>query len=279
MLEKKAVSISKPAEQSWAQQATDKIYDYTYGTWNTSVLLWSHAASTNSNAYHDYMNQLFLNKNNNPSIAYLPVTQPQLKSGYPMFCQRVVIILDPLIRQAVLKIPREETLDNTSDNKPISFPKIHGGRAFGEILDAIGMGILSKPAAIHQPFSLQMIHTLSIPKIDASRSGYKIKPLTDNVVLKKGFFYVRKNKQGIEYAVITPDSQSVKNIILEKDLPCNIQDLTTRKDFENILSDLLKITKARADTKAFNWMNTEELFAMSSRKKRIKSLNYLKKPQ
>lgn len=143
-----------------------KIKDYTLAAANAYELVTQYHADKDPNAFHHMLVERF--KQMQPEdfkVLEIPVFSPSISD--PKFCQRVIAIGNPVILQKLREIPRTE--NSNLDEEDSTLPRIHGGRPFGGVLSAIGMGILSAPELVHQAFISEMLDVLGITVIDKNR--------------------------------------------------------------------------------------------------------------
>ncbi|MFC3909229.1 hypothetical protein ACFORL_09110 [Legionella dresdenensis] len=163
------------------------------GIANTYQLVTRFSGGTDPNAFHNFlMAQYDKLPADTLEVLLLPMFTPNIPvkklyatlvnaivKGIPLtkalaeldihLTQNVIAFGNPVILDALRRIPRAE---NTSEQYYIDnpeVPRISGGRAFDSVLKAIGMGILSAPHDIHSLFTQQMIETLTIQSIDTNK--------------------------------------------------------------------------------------------------------------
>lgn len=151
------------------QELFTKITDYGNGVVNLYRLIINHNAAKDPNAFHKLLDEQY-NKIPNDKLKVLTI--PIFSPTKSQVCDRVVAIGNPVILQALRRIPRAETVSPSYFETHPDIPKISGGRAFGSVLEAIGMGILSADSEIHTPFIQEMISTLTIKSIDDNEEKF-----------------------------------------------------------------------------------------------------------
>lgn len=150
--------------QNYWNWVRNKISSYQQAIKNTFRLLTRFNGSQDPNAFHNMLEEDFKN-----------MAQDEIKiSSYTMVApnrhqltQRIVSIANPIVLEALRRIPRYETVDPVYFDEHPTVPKIGGGRAFNTVLEAIGMGILSAEHEAHSAFNQEMISALTLTSMDA----------------------------------------------------------------------------------------------------------------
>lgn len=186
-----------PSQDSYIKWAKDKLYDYGRAVSNTYQLIMNFNAKNDPNAFHSLLQSEFDTLSpNEVKILEIPVLAP----GKDKICQRIVSIGNPVILAELRKIPRAETVNPDYFTRNLNIPKISGGRAFGSVLEAIGMGILSAEHELHSPFTQEMITTLTIRSIEEtpSKAENSHKPWFIKVVKEETQLLINTIKQEAE---------------------------------------------------------------------------------
>lgn len=148
---------------------TGKISDYINGARNAYTLYMNYEGGVDPNAFHHFlMDRYIMAPTDAIKVFEMPFLAPSFVEG--QIYKSVVSIGNPLIIEALRLIPRAETM-RPGFLGPDT-PRIGGGRAFDNVLEAIGMGVLSAEYALHQAFTQQMISTLSIKSIDPQSTSF-----------------------------------------------------------------------------------------------------------
>ncbi|MCL9683867.1 cytochrome P450 [Legionella maioricensis] len=183
-----------PGQDSHFNWSKNKLYDYGKAVSNTYQLLMNFDAKNDPNAFHHLLQSQFdALPEDEVKILEIPVLAP----GKDKICQRIVAIGNPVILAELRKIPRAETVEPDYFTRNPNTPKISGGRAFGSVLEAIGMGILSAEHELHAPFSQEMIATLTMRSINEtpSKTENSHKPWFIEVVKEETKILINAMKQ------------------------------------------------------------------------------------
>ena len=199
-MDKNTVTITRtdaPRQDSYFKWVKDKLFDYGRAASNTYQLLVNFNAQKDPNAFHHLLQSEFdALAEDEVKILEVPVLAP----GKDKICQRIVSIGNPVILAALRKIPRVETVDADYFTRNPDTPRISGGRAFGSVLEAIGMGILSAEHELHAPFTQEMIAALTIRSIKetSSQTEKSHKPWFIKVVKEETQLLINAMKQAAE---------------------------------------------------------------------------------
>ncbi|ASQ46107.1 cytochrome P450 [Legionella clemsonensis] len=186
------------------QELFTKIVEYGKGVGNLYRLIINHNAVQDPNAFHKLLEEQYSKISNDTlKVLTIPIFSPTKSQVY----DRVVAIGNPVILQALRRIPRAETVSPSYFETHPDTPKISGGRAFGSVLEAIGMGILSADSEIHTPFIQEMISTLTIKSIEDNENQF-----SDNKY-KKRFIQVIKEETAQLVAAIRNAAESSQDEI------------------------------------------------------------------
>jgi hypothetical protein len=161
------VKITKSNPPGWAVSTLNKALDYIRGIFNSFHLIKDYRGV---NAFHDFLQNQYQHL---PADKLKVVELPFIMPSTTQVCKRVIGIANPVILQELRKIPRAETVSPDYFQAHSTQPRISGGRAFGSVLEAIGMGILTAGHTLHDPFLQKMKSLLAIHHIDESPDYFK----------------------------------------------------------------------------------------------------------
>jgi len=132
---------------------------------NTKQLVSEYDAANDPNAFHGYLKALY--GRTSEGIIDFSLLQPTWNG----LTQRIIAIRNIEVIQFFLKYKRAETMAPTELEEALRAndkPVLRGGRSF-QILEKIGMGILSSEADIHKPFIGVMRKVLGIRHMDENK--------------------------------------------------------------------------------------------------------------